>query len=540
LSWWWRAKNSRWFLPGLAATSVLLFWLSWPVLPFAPLVFAAFVPLLLMEQHISQGGYKKPGRVLAGWWYLALLGWNGATTWWVVNSTLVGGIFANLANAGLMLIPLFLFRYTKKRTGPGLGYLSFILYWITFEHIHLSWDLSWPWLTLGNVFAMHPEWVQWYEWTGVFGGSLWVLAGNVLVFLLFFSEQEGAYFSWKRLAALLLWIALPIAAGYIRYVSYEEKGIEQEMVILQPNIDPFTEKFIGSENFIPYEEQVRRFMQSSQTLLTPETDFLLWPETAIDQAFDEAYLHQQPIIQEIRGFARQYPKLSLLTGITSYGMYANAQAAPPTARFRDGIGYFDVFNTAYFVSEAMDSTYHKSKLVPGVEIMPYPQALSWLSETLFNLGGTSGGFGRQDERTVFYDTEGVGIAPSICYESVYGDFMSQFVRNGANYIFIITNDGWWGNTAGHKQHFHYARLRAVETRRSIARCANTGISGFMNQRGDVLQATPYWEPAVIRGSIRANEQLTFYARYGDYLARTAAWIAAFLLIASFVRKRAIR
>jgi apolipoprotein N-acyltransferase len=537
LSWWWRVSNSRWFLPLLAATSILFFWLGWPVLPFAPLLFLAFVPILIMEQHITADRYRKPGRKLFGWWYLTLLGWNLTTTWWVVNSTLIGGIFANLANALLMCIPLLLFRYTKRRTGPGLGYMSFVLYWITFENIHLTWDLSWPWLTLGNGFAMFPEWVQWYEWTGVFGGSLWILLGNLLAYFLFWHVKP--HFSAVTAVVMLLWVGLPILGGYIRYWSYVENGPEYEAVVLQPNIDPFTEKFAGTENFIPYEEQVRQFVQQSQTKLSPETDFLLWPETAIDQAFDERYLNQQPIIQNITEFVNSYPQLSLLTGITSYSVYD--QGPPPaTARFREGFGHYDVFNTAYFINGNTDSTYHKSKLVPGPELLPYPQVTRWLSETVFNLGGSAGGFGRQAERTVFFNSQGAGIAPSICYESVYGDFMAEFIRNGANFIFIITNDGWWGNTAGHKQHFHYARLRAIETRRSIARCANTGISGFINQRGDVLQETRYWEPDVIKGSIRANETITFYAAYGDYLGRTAGWIAPFLLLAAFVRKRILR
>lgn len=534
MSWWWRASNSRWFLPLLSASSILCFWLGWPVLPLVPLLFAAFVPLLIMEQHITAANYRKPGRSLLGWWYITLLGWNLTTTWWVINSTLVGGIFANLANALLMCIPLLLFRYTKRRTGNGLGYLSFVLYWIAFEYIHINWDLSWPWLTLGNGFAMYPEWVQWYEWTGVFGGSFWILTGNLLIFFLFYYGKP--HFSMVALAVALLWIGLPAIGGYIRYWSYQEKGAEYEAVILQPNIDPFTEKFANSENFIPFEEQVRRFIQSSQTKLTPETDFLLWPETAIDQAFDERTLNQQPIIQGITSFVHQYPELSLLTGLTSYSIYDNGPP-PATSRFREGLGYYDVFNTAYFISGNTDSTYHKSKLVPGPELLPYPQVTRWLSETLFNLGGSSGGFGRQDFRTVFYSQNGAGVAPSICYESVYGEFMAEFVRNGAQFIFIITNDGWWGNTAGHKQHFHYARLRSVETRRSIARSANTGISGFINQRGDVLLQTKYWEPDVIKGSIKANEAITFYVLYGDYLGRTACWISVFLLIAAFVKKR---
>jgi apolipoprotein N-acyltransferase len=121
----------------------------------------------------------------------------------------------------------------------------------------------------------------------------------------------------------------------------------------------------------------------------------------------------------------------------------------------------------------------------------------------------------------------------ICYESVFGEFFARFVRNGARVMFIITNDGWWGNTPGHRQHFDFASLRAIETRRSIARSANTGISAFINQRGDDLDATGYWVPAAIKGSINANREITFYVRHGDYLARMSSVLSIVLLAFAF-------
>jgi apolipoprotein N-acyltransferase len=525
----------------LAISSGLLFWLAWPVKPFAPLLFLAFVPILLLDQELNKEQDPKAGRKFFAYAYLALLIWNVTTTWWIVNATIIGGIFAMLVNALLMYLPLWAFRYTRQRASEAWGYFGFVLYWMTFEHIHLSWDLSWPWLTLGNAFAMFPEWIQWYEWTGVFGGTLWVLLGNLAFYLALFRSgalQRG-FIPWRSLTYTVLWILLPIAFSYYRYVTYEEKGALHEMVVLQPNIDPYAEKFEEGERFIPYEEQVRMFIRMSEQQLRDQTDFLLWPETAIDRVFLEEELQDEELIREIKAFRDSYENLSILTGITSYSVYR--EDIPATARYREDIGYYDLFNAGMFISDVgTDTVYHKSKLVPGVEIIPYPQFFNFLSETLFDLGGTAGGLGRQQERTVLYNGEGVGAAPSICYESVYGDFMSQFVLNGANYIFIITNDGWWGDTPGHRQHFHYACLRAIETRRSIARCANTGISGFFNQRGEILQRSTYWEPAVIRGQIRANDTLTFYARYGDYLGRTAAWMAVFVFLAAFVKNKLLR
>ncbi|WPP48278.1 apolipoprotein N-acyltransferase [Catalinimonas niigatensis] len=527
----------------LSLISGLLFWLGWPTLPFPFLLFFAIAPIFAMEEYISQADYKRSGRTFYGYLYLTLFLWNISTTWWVYNSTVVGALFMLLANAALMSIPFVLFRVTKKSAGDNWGYFSFVLYWITFEYIHLNWDLSWPWLTLGNGFASFPEWVQWYEYTGVFGGTLWILLANIAFYFVFLKGRaiQNRQFRWRSFSLTVLCLIPPIGYSYIRYAYYESQGEEKEVVVLQPNIDPFTEKFIGSENFIPFEQQLETFISLSEQKITPNTHFLVWPETAFDGAYNEEAIEDHKLIQRIKRFKAQYPDLALITGMTTFRLYGSQAEATPTARYSEESGYYDVFNTAFYLDENNNITfYHKSKLVPGVEIMPYPQVLRFVSELLFSLGGSSGGFGRQDERTVLENREGTGIAPAICYESIYGDFMSEYIRNGANAIFIITNDGWWGNTPGHQQHLAYASLRAIELRRSIARSANTGISAFLNQRGDILQATEYWEQDVIRGNIQLSEQLTFYARYGDYIARTAAWLSVFVFLAAVVKRQLLK
>jgi len=128
----------------------------------------------------------------------------------------------------------------------------------------------------------------------------------------------------------------------------------------------------------------------------------------------------------------------------------------------------------------------------------------------------------------------------ICYESAYGEFTNKFVKKGANVIFVITNDGWWGDTPGHKQHLYFSPLRAIETRRSVARSANTGISCFIDQRGNIYQATKYWEPDVIKQDINLNSEITFYTRMGDYIGRISAFLSVIFILLSVVfgiRKR---
>jgi apolipoprotein N-acyltransferase len=199
---------------------------------------------------------------------------------------------------------------------------------------------------------------------------------------------------------------------------------------------------------------------------------------------------------------------------------------------------FDYYNTALQLDQAKNYHYYnKSKLVPGAENMPYVRYIPFADKWALDLGGISGTLGTQKERTVFFNQDSIGAAPVICYESIFGEYVTDYVKNGANLIFIITNDGWWKDTPGYKQHCAYAALRSIETRRSIARSANTGTSCFIDQRGDILQATAWRTDAVINATIRANTAETFYVRYGDFLARGAIGLTLILLAMSIFNHR---
>ncbi len=126
------------------------------------------------------------------------------------------------------------------------------------------------------------------------------------------------------------------------------------------------------------------------------------------------------------------------------------------------------------------------------------------------------------------------IAPVICYESVFGEYVTGYVKNGAEALFIITNDGWWKNTNGYKQHLFYASLRAIETRRPVARSANTGISCFIDIRGKRIAETKWWTQDVLKGAIIPETRITPYVKYGDYLLRIGPLASIIILLLIFI------
>jgi apolipoprotein N-acyltransferase len=521
----------------LSLLSGLLLTLAWPARGFPGLLFIGFVPLLIIEEQLFRNREKKRRFSALFYSYPAFLIFNGLTTWWIWNSTGIGAILAIVLNALFMAIVFNLFHYTRQKLRNNFaGYSSLIFYWIAFEYLHLNWDLNWPWLNLGNGFGTFYNWVQWYEYTGALGGTLWVLAANILIFLItrpyFFKDTISVpKFRISLLSITLPWILLPIMISYMICANYQEEKHPVKFVIVQPNLDPYNEQYV-----LPPKQVVGMIMELAKPLLDSSTNFLIAPESAIQESMWENELNTFMSVKLLKDILPEYPNLNILIGGSTFRYFNKGEQISSTARqFTDTKEYFDAFNTAILVNKR-DSLqlYHKSKLTPGVEILPSFRNFKWIEKFAIDLGGTVGSLGMDKFRKVYTTVNTVRVSPAICYESIFGEFFAEFVRNGAQVMIIITNDGWWGNSPGHRQHFAFASLRAIETRRSIARSANTGISAFIDQRGDIFQPTEYWKPAVIKKTLNANSKLTFYVRHGDFLARVAVFIGGLLFFLSII------
>jgi apolipoprotein N-acyltransferase len=521
----------------LSVLSGLLFSLAWPMHGYPALLFTAFVPLLIIEDHFCQ--QKEQNSVFSAIPYIfpAFFVWNLLTTWWIVYSTAVGAALAIGLNSIFMTFWFLLFHFTRRTLiKPSQGYLSLVFFWITFEFIHHHWELNWPWLSLGNGFSAYTHWIQWYEYTGIFGGSVWVLVINNLIFSSYKSLREN--FSPGRLAIrstlVFSLILVPILVSQIIYKSWEEdSGRPVDMVVVQPNIDPYYEQY----ELDPLDVVDRNWYLALEKM-DENVDFIVSPESAIQEYIWEHQIQYSGSVRRFREYLREFPDVGIVIGLSSRKVYQAGQPHPHTARqLWDTDLFYDRHNTAIMIDTFQEvQFYYKSKLTPGVEIMPFSRYLSFIENFAIDLGGTVGSLGTQQERTPFIAKNGLKIATAICYESVYGEFMAGFIKNGADIIFVITNDGWWEDTPGHRQHLLFSPLRAIETRRAVARSANTGISCFINKRGDIMQATNYWEPDVIRQTLYTGEGKTFYVRFGDYIARISAFGAVLMLLIGIMMK----
>ncbi|MDY3327976.1 apolipoprotein N-acyltransferase [Riemerella anatipestifer] len=532
----------------LALISGLLFSVSWPTYGVPFFIFFAFVPLLMVEHDISKfSSIKRRGWAVFGSSYIAFLVWNSITTGWLYEARNPDGshaifavLFPVLVNSLLMSLAFQCYHWYKNVKSTYWGLAFFIVIWMSFEKFHLEWEFSWPWLHLGNVFADYPKLIQWYDTLGATGGSFWILIINVLAFYALRIWEAGRVRKdlIKNISIVSAVIVVPMLISLVKYHNFNEKPIGKvRAVMLQPDLNPYTEKY--QKDSLQIVDELLHLAKEHQT---SNIDFYLAPETAFPGygGLSEKGLKQSTLIKKVEDYLSHQPKSVFVGGVSTYNVFYNENEAPKTASYYPSQGiWVENYNSAVQIAPSLPyQLYHKAKLVPGVEIFPYISVLKpLLGEAMLNFGGTISSLGMDKERAVFTNPYNKGkIAPIICYESIYGEFVTDYVKKGANFLGILTNDSWWGVTQGHRQLLAYAKLRAIETRREVARSANSGISAHIDAKGEIVADTFYGDQTALVADINLYDGTTFYTRTGDLLSRISIFVLGFLVCYLVIEK----
>ena len=552
--------------PALSLAFLVLMSLPWLVPHMGWTALIGLLPLLVMERLAAQEGRRH-----FWWWhYGTFVLWNAVTTWWVGEATVGGAVFAILANALQMSLVFGTFRWVKRRMGGALPYIFLAAAWLAWEKYYLTVaEISWPWLVLGNAFADTTGLVQWYSVLGQLGGSLWVWLSNLSLFGLMVALSDGRMARWNGKARLAV-LAAPVLVLFGPMVwsaclSYEDTGARLKVVIGQPNYDPY-EKFQS----LSREEQDKRLLAQLEQAdwSAPEPVLVLAPETFTSRVYTNGVaLHETSL--RIQEFLQRHPQASFLYGASTLEPVLSYSSPHPCAfevgQEADGKTEWILMHNSAILTDtsACYQLFHKSKLVVGTELTPYPKffipleklisggsylmakdvgqkEIACLAMTIVpNSLETDVSVGASAKVLAEADTSVSGIqipiGTAVCYESVYGEYCTGYVRKGAQLLAVITNDAWWGNTPGYKQHLNYSRLRAIETRRWVARCANTGISAIIDPRGRILESTAWWQPALLEGTVGLSTSQTFFVRNGDLVGRISVLLFALLLLAALFR-----
>ncbi len=546
-------NGNKWYIKlSLSVLTGLILSLAWYVRGAAFLIMLAFVPLFwLSDISLKEGKRNAFGRGIL-LFYPAFFVFNLITTYWIAYCTVPGAAAAVILNALLQTLVFAAWHACRKQVENRiLQAVMLIFFMVSFEYLHLNWDLTWPWLTLGNVFATMPAMVQWYSVTGTLGGTVWILLCNFLVYWEPLTKKEREKRPRKYGSILTLCcLILPILISVIMYEVVERRidsSTPIEAVIVQQNTDPWKEEYS-----LTNEEEIQRVLEVAKPFINEKTNLVITPESAIAHTIDMKALRNRTFTEgdtRFEGFAlidstiKQYPNLNFVLGLSTVTI-SDREMSPASREINPG-QFMEFYNTAGFYNRnGLVGYYHKCRLVPGVEGMPFPKIFGFLGNVLIELGGSNSSLGKDTEQRTFpFDVNGreLRIGTAICYESVYGELVAKFVRNGANVLAVITNDSWWDDSPGHRQHFDMAQLRALETRRYVLRAANGGFSGVIDPTGRVLAKTDYGTRTAIQTIVGAQEGNTFYVKHGDYIARIAVPFTIlgvlYAVVMAFIRRK---
>lgn len=572
---WW--SGSAWWI---ALRAGIFLAISFPPIDLPFMLFLGWMDL----QYLLFTNDEKVARNRRLLLFTSLLLWNTLTTYWLLMATVGGGLAAILANSGLMTLALFIARaivkifeeQLPKSRWDSMHYwvrpLVWIPVWLAFEYGHHQWDLAWPWLTLANAWASWPWAIQWVEITGYLGASAWILifaawgyeawvrpvvedrdkeeVENTVVGSASSSAPNRAEVGVRSIIVGVILLVGPLSLSLwldmnrsVEWVTLKN-GPSQDVLIIQPNRDSYepyggyssvSELIDSTASFTTQAITERAQRLSTDSLSMREKPVILWPENTLDGALT---LQSVEALQ-MRSFALQW-QAHVLTGVgwIDYDESLSQSRHPSLLRTAPSNRTYDVYNAAWHITPSREepiSTYKKANLVPAVERFPFAEELVRLPFA-DRLPWTSIlGFGRGDEPTLFEVEDGQYVAPVICYDSVFSDWVRQYVSSGAQWIAVLTNDGWWGKTIGHVQHYDFARLRAIETRRPIVRAANSGTSGWIDPLGDRQLMSEYGEVSSHWVSIpRQTMGQTFFVKHGNLMGRLVSiWFGLCLTLGFF-------
>jgi apolipoprotein N-acyltransferase len=525
---------NKFILVALSVIGGILCGLAWSGWCSGLVLLIAFVPFFFIENYL----FDNPGRYTPNAFFIFILPglviFSMISLGWMRVASITGAICVIMGLSFLMAFAMWLAHMVRLRVGNISGFISMVAFWLAYEYLSLNINIISPWINLGNGLSKDILFVQWYEITGTGGGSLWILSSNLFLTIFLVNSLTKKRRNALFLAIWLTIVILPSSISIYRYftiIQNSENGAET--VIVQPNTDPYTEKFT-----VPFVDQLKKVITQAGSGITDSTAWLITPETTVDDPVNLDDLPNDKYIRMIKEMIKQHPGINVVTGLVTYKLYPPMKEAPTiSARRIDASGlYYDHFNSAIQIDSGKTfGIYHKSKLVPGIEMQFSNGPGRFITKILPYLGGTKWGYGMQKERVGFKHTSSImTVAPVICYESVFGSFVTGYIKKGAEALFIITNDGWWKNTNGYKQHLYFASLRAIETRRPVARAANTGISCIIDIRGKRTQETGWWTRSVIRGRIYPETRITTYVKYGDFLLLISVFLSGIILIVVFI------
>jgi apolipoprotein N-acyltransferase len=517
-----------------AVLSGIMLGFAFPPFQYGYLGYIALLPLLfLIEQFLRE---EKPR--LISHLYVSYFLYQGIANWWVGSwqkesdpFLMIAGIALQIGHPFFLMLPFIAYYYVRKRLNHDAVMFTLPFFYVSYEWLHSLTDASYPWLSIGYINVNMPIIAQSADLFGVWGLSFFMVFIQSLIFWIVKSESKKSFvFGFASLIIMLIGV---ITYGIIRLNHINElisKASKIDVGIVQPNINPWNKW--SSE--VSDQIMIHKKTIASSRLRNP--DLWIWSETAIP--FMNIPLNIEKDFSYLKSIVGATP---VLTGFAQLEIVGNPQNEPLSKPFRLIPGSFYVaYNAAALIQEKPIQIHQKMKLTPFGEGVPFSQDIPFLGEILqwgVGISGWKKGAIQQPLQFFKDDSMIATIGTVICIESIYPGFVRTYIDSGATMLAVITNDAWFDNTPGPMQHFAISQMRAIENRRAIARCGNTGVSGIIMPDGSVSTIAPAQQRIAISGMVPQMQILSLYGIIGDMLPIIST-VLSFILI-SFAGYRGV-
>ena len=495
--------NKRPFL--LCLSSGLLLSLSFPPLQLGFLAYVGLVPLIFLIDHTSSI------RASLKYGYMTGFIFHLGTIYWIAWDTEPGLMIivpATIAVALILALFFMIFSVCLSLLQNKLGEMAIFtapFLWTAIEYLRSLGILAFPWTSLAYSQSYYLPFIQFASFASVYGVSFWIVVLNV-AFYMWIKKGLNRAKSVFILMLLVVLFVLPYVYGRC-VMSKSLPEPEIRAALLQGNFDPRMkwDKRYQKRNLDVYVEM-------TENVRGEELDIIVWPETAIPVylAYEEEY---KGVVQRLADSVN----VPILTGA-------------PHFKFDYDHNYL-FYNSAFFFipNEKHLHEYSKIHLVPFSERLPFQEVFPFLKKLNFGQANFSPG----TEYTLF-EIPKSRFAVLICFESIFPELVREFVRQGADFMVIITNDAWFGKTSSPYQHARIAVFRAIENRIGLARCANTGVSMFIDPYGRVSDETKIFTKRSIIGDVYFKKGETFYSKHGNIFSQVCVITSMGLLFVSFL------
>jgi len=493
--------------------------------------FIAFIPLLVASDRTLT--CKRPILIFAIQLLITLIVFYFWVYLWVLKTANLGFLigFIIVLPFVLLIHPFILLKKRNNKFAP----VYFISSWLTVELLQSYFQLGSPFYNLGHNLGSNPQLIQWYEYTGAAGGTLWILCVNFAIYYLGKTLIKDRKYFIRRSIFTLCMVFIPITISIIIYHNYKEKGSSSEVLIIHPNTDCYNIKYKTD-----IYDLMNLYLDIMLPQLTDKTSYVILPETAIPNGGWVHQLNTNLIFDRFHLKTQQYPKLKLITGAVTYEAIKNPEKIRhfdkmPNIKYSKKFGvWYYAYNTALQVENGQSVKLRtKQELVPFQEYAPFPIFLPHINPVGIDFKFST----RTENENIFVSSENEKVAALICYESVYGKLYSKYAREGAEAFFELLNEGWYNDTKVSRQFICISTVRAIETRRDIAHSSNMGISCAINQKGDIAQSYEEKRAGFIKTNIHFNKHITLYSRLDDYIGFISSIIMIFLLISDGIKNK---